>query len=489
MTTDCSQQLTLWDIGSQEVTVTFDAGHIVSDAGLLVIRQFEKQLGILADLAERLPDPRAQQFVEHDREDILTQRVYQILAGYPDANDAQTLRHDPLFQTLLDVSPNEDKALASGSTLSRFYYAYTRRQCHLPPEEQTVQQERQEALTARMRLGNEFLVDLFIRTRRQPPRHIIIDIDATDDPTHGQQILSGFHGYFDQHQYFPLLVFDGDTGFPLGAWLRPGTVHASAGAVEAVQKIVERLRAAWPDVTILLRGDTAFAMPAMYEYCESEGLLYAFGYGGNAVLKRRTDTMLADLQTYYYWYSEREPEVQCFEVFEDYQAEDWNRPRRIVAKIEINRCGTNRRFVVTNLSGHPQGIYHGFYVQRGNVPERPIGELKNGLQADRLSSHGFRANGMKFLEHVVAYAIVVLHREALASVPEVAEAEVSTLRQKLWKVGALVQTSVRRIWFHFSAHWPHRQLWLRVQEALQNFVRQLAETARSAPSAAEVLLS
>ena len=140
-----------------------------------------------------------------------------------------------------------------------------------------------------------------------------------------------------------------------------------------------------------------------------------------------------------------------------------------MAKIEINRHGSNRRYVVTNLSGHPQGIYQGFYVQRGNVPERPIGELKNGLHADRLSFHHFRANAFKLLEHVMAYALVVLHREATAALPEVAKAEVSTLRQRLWKVGALVTTSVRRIWFHFAETWPYRDLWVRVRAALTQF--------------------
>jgi hypothetical protein len=149
--------------------------------------------------------------------------------------------------------------------------------------------------------------------------------------------------------------------------------------------------------------------------------------------------------------------VQHFEVIEDYQAEKWSRPRRIVAKLEINCHGVNRRFVVTNLSGQGQGIYHGVYVQRGAVPEKPIGEMKNGLQMDRLSFHRFRANGLKLLEHTLAYALVVLHREATATIPEIAKAEVSTLRQKVWKVGAVVKTSVRRIWFHFSETWPYRE--------------------------------
>jgi hypothetical protein len=234
-------------------------------------------------------------------------------------------------------------------------------------------------------------------------------------------------------------------------------------------------------VSILVRGDTGLAVPALYEYCEAEGLLYAFGYGSNEILKARTEGALADLEEYYHWYQHREPEVQRFEVIEDYQAGSWSRPRRIVAKIEINRHGTNRRFVVTNLSGHPQGIYHGFYVQRGAVPEKPIGELKNGLDAARLSFHRFRANAFKLLEHTLAYALVVLHREATAALPEVAQAEVNTLRLRLWKVAARVTTSVRRIWFHFSETWPYRDLWVRVRQALTEFAAAIEEARTVLP--------
>ena len=238
-----------------------------------------------------------------------------------------------------------------------------------------------------------------------------------------------------------------------------------------------------------MRGDNGMAVPAMYEYCEAAGLLYAFGYATNDVLAARTDPWLADLQEYYHWYRQREPEVQRFEVIEDYQAGTWSRPRRMVAKIEINRHGSNRRYVVTNLSGHPQGIYHGFYCQRGGVPERPIGELKNGLDAARLSFHRFRANALKLLEHTLAYALVVLHREATAALPEVAKAEVSTLRLRLWKVAALLKTSVRRIWIHFSETWPHRDLWVRVRQALLQFVAGVGAAGSILPAAAAELLS
>jgi Transposase DDE domain group 1 len=483
MPTDCPEQLTFWDLGRQQVTADFEGGRVVTDTGLLAVRLLDKELGVVAGIAERLPDPRAQKLVIHTREAILTQEVYQILAGYPDGNDAQVLREDPLFQTLAGVSPDADRPLASGSTVNRFHHAYTRRQANLPVEERPVLREIDAALTQRLKILNAYLPELFIRTRRTRPPFVILDIDPSDDPTHGQQVLSFFHGYFDQYQYFPLFVFDGETGFPLAAWLRPGTVHASCGAVATLQTIVRALRTAWPDIVILVRGDTGLAVPEVYEYCEAEGLLYAFGYGSNEVLKDRTAQALADLETYYAFYGRREPEVQRFEVMEDYQAESWSRSRRIVAKIEINRHGSNRRFVVTNLSGEGQGIYHGFYVQRGDVPEKPIGELKNGLQMDRLSFHRFRANGLKLLEHTLAYALVVLHREATAAIPEVAAAEVGTLRQKLWKVGAVVTTSVRRIWFHFSETWPDRALFVRVYEAVRQFAASLSEEVATLPGA------
>jgi hypothetical protein len=483
MLTDCNTQLTFWNIGRQQVTVDFNGGRIVTDAGLIAVREFEQRLGIIDGLAKRFPDPRAPLYIRHPVDEILTQHVYQFLGGYFDCNDAKTLRHDPLFLTIAGVSPDEQmpvdeetesRALSSGSTLARFQYAYTRRQAEMPIEERQVLLEQRDAQLDRIQVINEYLVDLFVRSRQERPRHIVIDIDPTDDPTHGQQVLSFYHGYYEQHQYFPLLLFDGATGFPLGAWLRPGVVHAACGVVESLDLVVQKLRAAWPDVTIVVRGDTGEAVPKLYEYCEREGLLYAIGYASNEVLKSRVAGTVWDLEVWFSFY--REPRT-LFQSFEDYQAGSWSRPRRIVAKVEINDKGINRRFVVTNLSGDPQGIYHGFYVGRGNVPERPIGELKNGLAIDRLSSNRFIANDLRLGLHVLAYAIVVLFREATARVPEVAHAEVSTLRAKFFKVGASVATSVRHIWFHFSSTWPSRELFVRVVEALRDFVRRLESRA------------
>lgn len=482
MATACQPEFTFWKLGPQEVHADFDGGRIVTDAGLLALRDFDKRLGFLTGLARRWPDPRAQKFVEHSAEALLTQQIYQILGGYPDWNDAQSLRNDPLFLTIVGVSPDAERSLASGSTLARFHQAYTRREAEVPAEERAVLLEVQAALCGRIQIGNDYLLETFIRTRRRPPRFIILDLDATDDPTHGQQVLSGYHGYYGQHQYFPLLVYDGMTGFPLGAWLRPGTVHASCGAVATLQNLIVQLRQAFADVRILIRGDTGFAVPAMYEFCEQEGLLYVFGYASNEVLKARIESWSKDLQEYYHWYGRREPHVQRFEAINDYQAQSWPRPRRVIAKIEINPCGVNRRFIVTNLPGNARSIYQRVYVKRGDIPESPIGELKKGLLGDRLSSHSFRANAVKLVEHMMAYALVVLYREAMAdAVPELAKAEVSTLRQSLWKVGARVVTTPRRIRFHFSQTWPFRGLWVRAHQAARAFLERMRGLAQADP--------
>ena len=487
MTHEPESHFTLWSLGPQQVHVTFDGGRLVSDAGLLAVRALERPLRVIADVAQRLPDPRSSKYVHHSVESILTQEVYQILAGYPDFNDAQELREDPLFQVLADVSPDDEQPLASPSTLARFQYGYTRRQAELPLEERPVLLEVQAAQNGRLTILNDYLVERFIDTRRTAPEEIILDVDASDDPVHGKQTLSGYHGYYRQHQYLPLFVYDGASGFPLAAWLRPGTVHASLGAADILDGIVTQLRAAWPEVRIVVRSDNGLAVPDLYDYCESHGLPYAFGYATNAVLQRATEQALADLELYYDFYGQREPHVQRFEEIRGYQAESWPHPRRIVAKIEMTPQGSQRRFVVTDRSEQSGAVYQDFYVKRGGVPEQPIGEMKNGLAAERLSACGFRANAFRLLVHTLAYAIVVLFREALAGVPELAQATVSTLRQRLWKVAAVLVSSPRRIWLHLSETWPNRGLWGRVEAAVQAFVAEVRQAGERVMPAAAAL--
>jgi hypothetical protein len=455
--------------------MSFDGGQIVSDAGLLPIAQLDRELGILAEAASRLPDPRSPLYIVHTREEILRQQVFQMLAGYPDGNDAQLLRDDPLLKTIVGVDPrNEDIPLASGSTINRFQNAFTRREAEKPLEDRDVLFEVRSAQIERINALNDFLIDVFVRTRTSRPAHVIIDLDPTDDPAHGKQQLTLWHGYYDQNQYFPMMIFEGETGMPLGAWLRPGTVHASCGAVDMLKIIVDRLRQHWPEISIFVRGDNGVANPEMYEYCEAEGLIYAFGYATNETLKRRVREEELEDRAKLLWWISGGREVQLFRTFEDYQAGSWSRPRRIITKVEITKSGgLNVRFVVSNMSGHAGGIYQGFYTQRGRVPERPIGELKNGLNMDRLSCHRFLANGQKMMTHVLAYLLFALFREANAKTPEVKTMEVGTARSRLFKVGARVQATHRRIWFHVASHWPGRDLLVAAADAVRQHIETL----------------
>jgi hypothetical protein len=470
-----------WTAGQQPLVVDFTAGCLVQDAGLLAVRQLDVSLGVLSELATRLPDPRSPRFIRHSLESLLVQMVYQFLAGYPDGNDAEHTRHDALFQMLLGNAPDAEQPLASTSTLNRFLYGYTRRDAELPLQERPSLLQQRRAQIQRLRATNQFLVELFIRTRTEAPRQLVIDLDATDDPVHGKQALSAYHGYYRQHQYLPLLVFEAGSGFPLACWLRPGTMHAACGAVDVLRRLVERLRQAWPDVDIRVRGDGGLSGPAMLDYCEEAKLGYAFGYGSNAVLERRSEPWLGEVELYYGFYGYRDPHVQRYEHIRDYQAGSWPHPRRVVVKVERTPQGSQRRYVVTNLSEPEKQLYRDFYVHRGAVPEQPIGELKNGLNADRLSSSGFCANALKLLVAAVAYALVALYREACQGIEGVATADVQTLRQKQWKAPAEVRREARRVRVSMPCNWQGRDDWERTIRAVCQHVARLAQ-AREPPT-------
>jgi hypothetical protein len=444
-------------------------------AGQLCVRPLDVQLGVLAVWPRRLPDPRSPRYIRHPLESLLVQFVYQFLAGYPDGNDADRTRHDALFQILQGIAPHPAQALACTSTVNRFLHGYTRRDAELPREERPSLLQQRRAQLQRVRACNEFLVDLFVRTRSKAPTQIVLDLDATDDPVHGHQPLSAYHGYYRQHQYLPLLIFEGNSGFPLNCWLRPGTMHPACGAADLLEALVKRLREAWPEVDIRVRGDNGLASPLLMEYCERANLGYAVGYGTNPVLQRKSEHWLSEVELIHGFYGEGDPHMQRFESIVDYQAGSWPHPRRVVAKVEVTPQGSQRRFVVTNLQEPAQAVYQGFYVRRGCVPERPIDELKNGLSADRLSSGGFCANAWKMLIAVAAYALVVLYREACASVEEVAKATVETLRSQYWKVPAEVVRGEGAVRVSLPGDWEYRQTW----EQTLGAVRQHATTLQS----------
>lgn len=471
-----------WSAGSQPLVVDFTAGVLVEDAGLLAVRQLDVRLGVLSDLASRLPDPRSPKFVRHPLESLLVQLVYQFLAGYPDGNDADSTRDDALFQILAGADPDPERPLASTSTLNRLLHAHTRRDSHLPREDRPALLLQRAAQLERLRACNGFLADLFVRTRPEPPKRIVLDIDATDDPVHGRQPLSAYHGYYKRHQYLPLLVFEGGTGFPLACRLRPGTLHAACGAPDILREVVTRLRLAWPGVEIRVRGDGGLSVPAVLDFCEEAGLGYAFGYATNAVLQRATERPLWEVELFHRFYGYRDPHVQRYEEVKGYKAGSWDAPRRVVCKVEVTPQGSQRRFVVTNLPEPPRQVYRDFYVKRGAVPEQPIGELKNGLSADRLSSGGFCANAFKMLVAVAAYALAALYREACAGIEGVADADVASLRRRMWKVPAEVRREARRVRVSFPASWQGREDWADSLGAVERFAARLAQAGQAGPA-------
>jgi hypothetical protein len=375
--------------------------QLSSDAGLLPFRQLDERLGLTSSFAAVLNDPRDPRLIEHTYLEMVRSRVYGLLAGYADQNDHDTLRSDPIFKLVADRSP-DDPDLASQPTLSRF--------------------ENGVDVRSLKRLKDVFL-DQFIASFEQPPRRLTFDVDAVDDPAHGHQQLTFWHGYYDQNQYLPLFITCPDNDQFVMLSLRPGNLHASLGADEDIEYLVKRLRHVWPDVVIAVRGDSAFGIPRIIDVCERLNIFYTFGLAANAVLQRRTAALqaqaVAAFQQEQQQARQQEPArlpipSRLFTGF-SYQAGTWNRARYVVAKAEANAQGTNRRFVVTNRPGaelFPEGTYDE-YVERGDSENRNK-EIKCGMEMDRLSDHRFMANLFRLYLHALALNLLVRLRRLVA---------------------------------------------------------------------------
>jgi hypothetical protein len=336
------------------------AEQVTSDAGLLPIRQFDERLGWSAGFAAQLRDQRCGGL--HSLVEMVRQRVFGILAGYEDQNDHDTLRRDGVFKLLAGRLP-DDQDLASQPTLSRWENSVTAADL--------------------LRLEDWFL-EQFIRSFDQPPRSLTLDIDTFDDPTHGQQQLTFYHGFYEQYQYLARAMTCAENDLVVFPVLLHGTARPTLGAMDDVQRVVARLRQAWPDVQIHLQADSGFATPECYETCEGLGIDYTIGLGMNAVLERHSQLTLKAAQAA--WEQTHQPQRQ-FAAFE-YQAGTWTQPRWVTVKCEVHAQGTNRRAVVTNRPGArvlPQGVYDA-YADRGESENRNK-ELKCELKADRLSDH------------------------------------------------------------------------------------------------------
>ena len=472
------------------IVVETTAARLTSDAGLLPLREFDERIGLTDAFAAVLDDGRDPTLTRHSFRQMTRSRIYGILADYVDQNDHDYLRSDPVFKLLAGRAPDAPD-LASQPTLSRFENAIS--------------------IASLKRLRDQF-IDQFIASFAVPPRRLTFDLDAVDDPAHGEQQLVLFHGYFEQYQYFPSFITSADNDQVVVLSLRPGAMHAALGADDDLRYLVQRLRHVWPQVRITIRGDAGCGMPWMYAVCEQLDIEYLFGIAANAVLKRASDAVLAQAVAAY---AQTQTPQRLFHAFW-YEAGSWERPRWLIVKAEANAQGTNRRFIVTNRPGAqvvPEAAYDE-YAYRGESENRNK-ELKCGLQIDRTSDHRFMANFFRLYLHAAAANLLTRFRQAMAlpalpvvSTPvpaaaplatvtpllgaaaepipaealqgvarrrhlqkcrdrdRLAEAQPCTWRSLLIKVAAEVIVSTRRIVIRLSTHWPYLEYFQRVCQRL-----------------------
>jgi hypothetical protein len=411
----------------------FDAGRLTSDGGLPWLAEADRALGLCDALAACVPEWRRGP-VRHGLATLVRQRVFQIACGYEDQDDADALRADPLLKLVCGRRPERGAHLASQPTLSRLENAVDRRAI--------------EALAAA-------LAALYIRERGKAgaPAHLVLDLDGTDDPAHGDQEGVAYHGFYRQHMYFPLLVFDGGTGQLVTAVLRPGNCHGSRFVVLVLRRLLRRLRAAWPAVTVEIRADSGCAVPRLYAWCEANAVGYTIGLIPNPVLGRAAAPLLAAARAR----SEAQGGAKVrLAGAAAYRAGSWPRPRRVVFKAEALAKGPNTRFVVTTRTDEPLAVYD-WYVDRGE-PENWIKDLKNALRADRLSDHRFWANAFRLVLHAAAYWLLDTLRRWLATT-EAASFQFDTLRLRLLKIGGRVWELADRIRLSLASSHPGEPLW------------------------------
>jgi hypothetical protein len=440
MTKCTTKQLIFSFFRKRQLTVDFEGGEITSDAGLLLIRRADNSLQLTERISGCIEDRRDSRYADHSMMELLKQRIYQVVAGYEDCNDANILRRDPALKVACDRLLS-DADLASQPTLSRLENSVTSRDLY--------------------RLAEQFVQIYIRRNKKRNPRRITLDLDGTDDPTYGNQQLTFFHGYYDQYMYHPLVIYDADTGELITAVLRAGNRHASYGAVAVLKRIVPKLQAAFPRAEIIIRGDAGFAVPDMYEYCEQERLKYVIGLIRNDVLERMAEDLLNNAHELY----EKTGQKQRLFTEGKYQAKSWDKERRVIIKAEWLDKGANSRFVVTNISLKAKALYE-FYIERGGTCEVRIDEFKNGLKADRLSCHRFLANQFRLFLHMAAYWLVLRLREALAKT-EFSAMQIQQLRLRLLKIGGQVIQTARRVCFRLASGYPWQNIFAIAHRQLQ----------------------
>lgn len=435
--TNCrSTQLEFASCRGRKVQADFEGGEVSSDGGLLLLREVDRRLKVLKRAARLLPDDRQTGKVQHSMESMLRQRVFALAQGYEDLNDHEELRHDTLLQT----AAGRTSALASAPTLCRM--------------------ENRSDRHAAMGLNN-LLVDLFIESHAQPPKEVILDFDATDDPVHGHQEGRFFHGYYDRYCFLPLYVFCGSQ--PLLAWLRPSNLDGARGAWAALRWLVKRLREAWPKVRIIWRADSGFCRWRMMQWSDRHNVDYIVGLARN----KRVTALGSELQEEAERKYESSGTKQRIFGWIEYGARPWDRPRRVIAKAEHGEKGSNPRFVVTSLEGEAQDLYDKIYCARGDMENR-IKEQQLGLFADRTSCHAWWPNQLRLLLSTLAYVLIDgLRRLALTGTKWIGQ-QAGTLRSRLLKIGAVIVRNTRRIVVHLSSSSPCQDQFLLAHQKLRS---------------------
>jgi hypothetical protein len=452
---------------SREVVARFDGGQITSDAGALLLRPLEQRTGILRQFAACFKDCRRPELIEHTVGELARQRVYGLVLGYEDLNDHDQLRQDPLLAMLSGKSDLEGehrrrpqdrgKAGAGKSTLNRLELTRADANRQTPYKKIVLEEKAVDRL----------LVDLYIQAQPRQPQRIVLDLDATDDPVHGEQEGRFFHGYYGCYCYLPLYIFIGE--HLVCARLRPSNIDASAGALEEIQRIVNQLRVVWPEVEIVLRADSGFCRETIMRWCEQNRVGYVFGLARNERLVKKLRKPMKQAQRQ--WEQTGKP-ARVFTEFRYRTRKTWSRARRVIGKAEYLEKGENPRFVVTSWSAEQmeaRRLYEEFYCARGDMENR-IKEQQLALFADRTSTSWMRSNQIRLYFSSLAYCVMqALRRLGLAGT-DMAKAQCQTIRLRLLKIGAQVRLTVRKIWVSLAAGHPAARLFAQVYHNLRGAV-------------------
>ena len=439
-------------LNQRQIRAQFDGGAITSDGGGLLLREVEKRTGILRQFAACFADYRDPQRIEHTVQELVGQRVYALALGYEDLNDHDQLRKDPLLAVLVEKSDPSRDVLAGKSTLNRLELTKAK----------VSAEERYKKIVLDHEAVDRLLVDLFLQAHRQAPEQIILDLDATDDPLYGKQEGRFFHGYYGHYCYLPLYIFCGE--FLLGARLRSSNIDAAAGSVAELQRIVQQIRSAWPQVRIMVRGDSGFCREELMAWCETEGVDYLLGLAKNERLQAEIQDAMQQAEALY---RQSGQAARVFHEFVYQTRESWSRVRRVVAKAEYLEKGANPRFIVTSLGPElwpAQPLYEEHYCARGDMENRIKEQLM--LFSDRTSTAYLRSNQLRLYFSSVAYVLLQMLRRLGLQGSEFARAQCATIRLKLLKIGALIRVTVRKVWVSLAGGYPYAELFRQIHAQL-----------------------